>query len=72
MGSQQISYQSIQEIVGDLLKRVIDHQPEVQDKHELWTFYTKLTALLKNLNYAVDKSPEYQRLLAEVEMLICS
>ena len=27
---------------------------------------------LKGLNYAVDNSPEYQRLLAEVEVLICS
>ena len=57
-----------QQALLHLLERVIDHQPEVQDKRELRTFYTQLTGLLKNLNYAVDNSPEYQRLLAEVEM----
>ncbi|WP_420592203.1 V-type ATP synthase subunit A [Bacterioplanoides sp.] len=56
-----------QQALLHLLEKVIAHQPKVENKSELRDFYTQLTGLLKNLNYAVDKSPEYQRLLADIE-----
>ena len=56
-----------QQALLHLLERVIDHQPGGESKTELRSFYTQLTGLLKNLNYSVDNSPEYQRLLTEIE-----
>lgn len=56
-----------QQALLHLLEKVIAHQPKAENKSELRDFYTQLTGLLKNLNYSVDKSPEYQRLLVEIE-----
>ena len=56
-----------QQALLHLLEKVIAHQPAIESKGALRDFYTQLTGLLKNLNYSVDNSPEYQRLLAEIE-----
>lgn len=40
-----------------------------QDKQQAHTVFTRLTGLLKNLNYAPIRSEDYNRLLAEIEQL---
>lgn len=53
-----------------LLEAVVQHQPDVADKNQLHTYFTELTGMLKNLNYAASPSDEYdvlhQKILVQI------
>lgn len=51
-----------------LIEAVVEHQPSElgEDKSALRDFYTYLTGLFKNLNYAVWNSSDYQTLLQQI------
>ena len=52
-----------------ILKRLIQREYRFNDKDEAREFFTRLTGLYKNFNYAVPESPEYQRYNQEIEEL---
>ncbi len=56
-----------QKISFDLVTAAIDRTYSFADKAEARSFFTRLTGLLKNFNYAADNSPEFHRLKAEIE-----
>jgi V/A-type H+/Na+-transporting ATPase subunit A len=59
-----------------LIEQVFETTPPVaagldqQRKQEIRQFYTRLTGLIKNLNYAADKSTDYQHLLGQIQVLL--
>ncbi len=52
-----------------LVQRLIGHDYKFQDKEQARDYFTHLTGLLKNLNYAPMESEDYNRLQAEIEQL---
>ena len=52
-----------------ILKGLIQREYRFGDKDEAREFFTRLTGLYKNFNYAVPESPEYQRYNQEIEEL---
>jgi V/A-type H+-transporting ATPase subunit A len=52
-----------------LVQRLIGHDYKFQDKEQARDYFTRLTGLLKNLNYAPTGSEDYNRLQAEIEQL---
>ena len=52
-----------------LVQRLIGHDYKFQDKEQSRAYFTQLTGLLKNLNYAPTGSEDYNRLQAEIEQL---
>ena len=60
----------------ELVERVFEAMPVLQSegdherKQEIRQYYTRLTGLIKNLNYAADQSGDYRSLLASVETLL--
>jgi V/A-type H+/Na+-transporting ATPase subunit A len=47
--------------------RAVEQVPHLPDKDAVRQYYTRLTGLFKNLNYARSDSPDYQRYLKEIE-----
>lgn len=45
---------------------------DFRDKDAARTFFTRLTGLWKNLNYAASKSPDYERYIKEIDELVAS
>lgn len=45
----------------DLICAIVDKEYEMDDKQAVRDFFTRLTSLFKNLNYAREDSPDYQR-----------
>ena len=56
----------------NLLKGLILRDYEFSDKEQVREFFTKLTSLYKNLNYAREDSPEYTRYEQEIQTLVGS
>jgi V/A-type H+/Na+-transporting ATPase subunit A len=52
-----------------LLKRVIERDYPFKDKDEARAFFTRLTGLYRNWNYAPPASPDYQRYWQQIEAL---
>lgn len=52
-----------------LMRRLIERDYAFTDKEQIREFFTRLTGLYKNLNYAQWDSPEYKELLAKIEAL---
>ncbi len=58
-----------QRMVFDRVYRIVIRDFGFEDKDEARDYFTRLTGLFKNLNYAATDSPEYRRLLEEIESL---
>jgi V/A-type H+-transporting ATPase subunit A len=54
----------------ELVHRLIQRDYPFKDKEEVRKFFTELTRLLKNLNYALQGSTEYAAYLAQIEGLV--
>ena len=52
-----------------LVKRLIGREYDFTDKEQIRDYFTRLTGLLKNLNYAASESSEYNDLLTQIEGL---
>ena len=52
-----------------LLNRVIERDYPFKDKDEARAFFTRLTGLYRNWNYAPPASPDYQRYWQQIEAL---
>ncbi len=65
-----------QQALLGLIEAVVEHQPvadsDADDKASVRDFYTRLTGLLKNLNYASWGSSDYQSLLSQVQQMLQS
>jgi V/A-type H+-transporting ATPase subunit A len=65
-----------QQRLFERMEAVVRHKPvfvadsDSQRKAAVRTFYTRLTGLFKNLNYAVDGSGEYNRLLEAIRVML--
>ncbi len=59
-----------QMVAIDLLKSIIDRDYDFGDKEDVRVFFTHVTGLFKNWNYAAPESPDYQRLLEEIEVAV--
>lgn len=53
----------------DLICAIVDKEYEMDDKQAVRDFFTRLTSLFKNLNYAREDSPDYQRYWEELHKL---
>jgi V/A-type H+-transporting ATPase subunit A len=58
-----------QRMVFDIVYRILTAERDFGDKDEARDWYTRLTGLFKNLSYAATDSPEYRRLLKDIERL---
>jgi V/A-type H+-transporting ATPase subunit A len=54
----------------ELVRRLVQRDYPFKDKDEVRKFFTELTRLLKNLNYASQGSTEYAAYLAQIEDLV--
>ena len=52
-----------------LVKRLVERDYRFDDTEQARDYFTRLTSLLKNLNYSKSGSQDYDRLLAEIEEL---
>ena len=53
----------------DRIFKLLDREYSFSDKTEARSYFVRLTGLFKNLNYTAADSPEYQRLLEEIDAL---
>lgn len=53
----------------NLLVTFLEKQYEFETREQARAFFIRLTGLFKNLNYTVQDTPEYSRLLAEINQL---
>ena len=61
--------QERQQFVFDRLYQTLTRGYEFEDKDAARDFFTRLTGLWKNFNYAAKGAPDYDRLLGEIEAL---
>jgi V/A-type H+-transporting ATPase subunit A len=54
----------------DLLKSVIDRQYNFSDKDDVRIFFTHITGLFRNWNYASAESPDFHRLPEEIQSAV--
>ena len=53
----------------DLVVSIIEKEYPMADKPAVREFFTRLTGLFKNLNYAREDSPDHQKYLAEIKAI---
>ena len=53
----------------EFLKRLIDKEYRFRDMDEARDFFTRLTALYKNFNYAPVDAPDYRKYRTQIETL---
>ncbi len=53
----------------ELVKELIDAEYDFEDRDAAREFFTRITGLYKNWNYAAPDSSEYERYLAEIRAL---
>ena len=53
-----------------MLHRIIQQEFHFKDKEQVRMFFTRLTGLCKNLNYAKFHSDEYKGMVQQIEDLI--
>jgi V/A-type H+-transporting ATPase subunit A len=51
------------------IKRLIDRKYQFKDKDQVRDYFTRLTGLYKNLNYAPFGSQEYSRFVSQIDKL---
>jgi V/A-type H+/Na+-transporting ATPase subunit A len=51
---------------------LVDHNYVFEDKNQAQDYFTRFTGLFKNLNYAREDSPDFQRYLKEIDVLVKS
>ncbi len=56
-----------QKMVFDKVYRLVTRPYKFNDKAEIRDYFTKLTGLFKNFNYAAPDRPDYERLLKEID-----
>jgi V/A-type H+-transporting ATPase subunit A len=59
-----------QRMLFDRVNRILTRDCGFEDKDAARDFFTRLTGLFKNLNYAATDSPEHRRLLENIESLV--
>lgn len=59
-----------QQALFELIERIVAAEPDASEKPALRDYYTRLTGLLKNLNYASQASADYERLAATIHAMI--
>ena len=52
-----------------IIQRVINRDYHFKEKDQVRNFFTRLTGLFKNLNYAASDSDDYQKIAAQIEAL---
>ncbi len=52
-----------------MMRRLVERSYEFENKEQIREYFTELTGLYKNLNYAAWKSDTYQRLLDQIQEL---
>ncbi len=58
-----------QKLTFGLIYDIVARDRHFEDKEACREYFTKLTGLFKNLNYAADGSPNFEKYLAEIEAL---
>ena len=58
-----------QKLTLDRVWAIVEQQGAFEDKDAVRSHYNKLMGLFKNFHYAAPESPDYQRLLAEIDTL---
>ncbi len=58
-----------QKLSFDLLRRLVSRDYAFKDKEQVREYFTRLTGLVKNLNYATTDSDDYKRLIGEIDQL---
>lgn len=58
--------------VFDKIHGLVTRSYAFESKEAVREYFTRLTGLFKNFNYAAERSPDYQRLLAEIDALAAS
>ena len=58
-----------QKEVFTLIIKLINSKRQFTDQHQVRDYYTRLTGLFKNLNYAIWQSTEYKSLWSKIESL---
>jgi V/A-type H+-transporting ATPase subunit A len=58
-----------QKLAFELLRRLVSREYRFKNKEQVREYFTRLTGLVKNLNYAVTDSDDYRRLVGEIEQL---
>ena len=53
-----------------LVKKIVDSEYRFDDKEEVRSFFTRLTSVFRNLNYARSDSAEYTSLRSQIESLV--
>ena len=52
-----------------MIQRLITRDYHFRDKDEAREFFTRLTGLYKNLNYAASDTDDYRKLVGQIEEL---
>ena len=58
-----------QKLAFKLMRRLITREYRFKGKEQVREYFTRLTGLVKNMNYAVTDSEDYRRLSGEIEQL---
>jgi V/A-type H+/Na+-transporting ATPase subunit A len=58
-----------QKLTFDRIWDIVEQHRDFPDKTAVRQYFNKLTGLFKNFHYAAPESPDYQRLLAEIDAL---
>jgi V/A-type H+/Na+-transporting ATPase subunit A len=58
-----------QKLTFDRVRDIVEQERSFPDKTAVRQYFNKLTGLFKNFHYAAPESPDYQRLLAEIDAL---
>jgi V/A-type H+-transporting ATPase subunit A len=59
-----------QQFTFDRVWEIVEQERGFADKAAARHFFNKLTGLFKNFNYAAPESPDYKRLLAEIDAML--
>ncbi|MEM8935889.1 MAG: V-type ATP synthase subunit A [Pseudomonadota bacterium] len=58
-----------QRLVFDKIYEILTHRYDFPEKSDAREYFTKMTRLWKNFNYSADQSPDFDRLLGEIDAL---
>jgi V/A-type H+-transporting ATPase subunit A len=59
-----------QKLVFERLHGIVHRERAFRDKGEVREYFLRLAGLLRNFNYAAEASPEYRRLLGELDAIV--
>ena len=58
-----------QQMIFNKIHDIVTRPYSFKDKAEVRDYFTRLTGLFKNFNYASEDSPDYERLLSEIDKM---